>query len=181
MLTIKSNIQPEMNALADKLALLGAPDLLRLIAVTLLPIVHDRIHVHGLVADGTPIGLYSDTYMKVRTGVYPSNGVYKSGPRKGETRSKGVYTKGAHKGEPRIQYNRSADRQVILSLTRQMENDFSVVEQNDIVGLGFKNELNYIKARFNENTYGKIIYGLTADEQQLSLVVAQDYVNHVIN
>jgi len=38
----------------------------RQVAVKMLPIIHDRIHKYGLKADGSNIGTYSSSYLKVR-------------------------------------------------------------------------------------------------------------------
>lgn len=50
-------------------------------------------------------------------------------------------------------HNRTSDPKVIASLTRQMENDFTVVGIDDTVGLGFQNEWNGKKANFIEKLY----------------------------
>lgn len=69
-------------------------------------------------------------------------------------------------------YNRTADPKVILSLTGQMENDWSVIALgNQSYGLGYKNSLNADKANWNEDRYGKI-FALTKDElKQVQLIV----------
>ena len=43
-------------------------------------------------------------------------------------------------------YNRSSDKKVVISLTRQLENDFSVIATEKGYGLGFKNIFNLKKA-----------------------------------
>lgn len=69
-------------------------------------------------------------------------------------------------------YNRTTDPKVILSLTGQMENDWSVIALgNQSYGLGYKNSLNADKANWNEDRYGKI-FALTKDElKQVQLIV----------
>lgn len=63
-------------------------------------------------------------------------------------------------------YNRTASRRVILSLTRQMENDWSIIPLgNATYGLGFKNSFNADKAGWAEERYGRV-YGLTKEEKQ---------------
>lgn len=70
MITMKSNIQvvigKEISKLKEFLDPLGQQNLLRTIAVSMLPVVHDRIHVQGLDANGSPIGTYSPGYLKRR-------------------------------------------------------------------------------------------------------------------
>ena len=43
-------------------------------------------------------------------------------------------------------HNRSADSKVIISLTRQLENDWSVIATSKGYGIGFKNPFNYQKS-----------------------------------
>lgn len=124
----------------------GQADFLRAVCLSMLPVVHDRIHVNGKAADGSPIGIYSDLYLK--------------------------YT--------RPKNNRGTDPKVILSLTRQMENDFSVVADGSRYGLGFKNEVNAQKSEWAEQTYKKKIYSLTNEEKEQAVNAANEYVNGVL-
>ena len=119
----------------------GQGNLLRALTVSMLPVVHDRIHERGEDAAGGQIGTYSPSYLK--------------------------YT--------RPKYNRSNDPKVILSLTRQMENDFSAVAESDRYGLGFKNPLNFDKATWLEGTYKKKIYALQDKERDLAITLGQEY------
>lgn len=48
-------------------------------------------------------------------------------------------------------HQRSADRKVIISLTRQLENDWSVIATQNGYGIGFKNPFNLEKARWAES------------------------------
>lgn len=63
-------------------------------------------------------------------------------------------------------YNRSADNKIIVSLTRQLENDWSVIATDQGYGIGFLNPLNFQKARWVEENKGKKIFSLSAPEQQ---------------
>ena len=148
MITVKINMAnfTSDDKLAEFVSLKGQADAMRAVALSMLPVVHDRIHVEGKAADGAGIGNYSKSYLK--------------------------YT--------RPKNNRSNDPKVILSLTRQMENDFSVVSQGDRYGLGFKNPLNFDKARWAEETYKKKIYGLTEVERNLAITAANEYVNGIL-
>jgi len=60
-------------------------------------------------------------------------------------------------------YNRTSSTKVILSLTKQMETDFGVIDVAGNIGLGFKNSIDYDKAIWNEERFGNI-YGLTDSE-----------------
>jgi len=70
-------------------------------------------------------------------------------------------------------YKRTADSTVILALTKQMENDFSVQETQLGYGLGYNNPLNYQKAQWNELRFNKLIFGLTNEEQLIANEVAK--------
>lgn len=115
--------------------ILGATsDVYRQIALELIPVIHDRIHIQGKAADNREIGDYSLAYVRIRT-----------------KRNK-----------------RSADPKVILSLTRQMENDYAVIATSRGWGIGFSNQLNLQKAKWNNKRYdGRPIYDLTAEEVKL--------------
>lgn len=63
-------------------------------------------------------------------------------------------------------FARSADRKIIVSLTRQLENDWSVIATDSGYGIGFLNPLNFQKARWVEERKGKKIFFLSPSEQQ---------------
>lgn len=63
-------------------------------------------------------------------------------------------------------FNRSADSKIIVSLTRQLENDWNVIATDDGYGIGFLNSHNFDKARWVEQNKGKKIFSLSATEQQ---------------
>jgi hypothetical protein len=70
----------------------------------------------------------------------------------------------------RERYNRTEGKKVVLSLTRQMENDLSVVVDGDRIGIGFKNPDNYEKAVFLEEKYQKhVLSQLTPAEQAIMI------------
>ena len=110
MITITTNLDKTFLKISEQLRSAISPDtLLRHVAVNMLPVVRDRIHVEGLDAENTQIGTYSPGYMKVRTGVFATNEIFKKGKNKGATKPTGVFTKGKKKGQPRPQYNRTLD------------------------------------------------------------------------
>lgn len=158
-----SELIAKLKVIADK------ENLSKTIASSLVGEVRDRIHVRGLDKDGRPIGNYSKGYMKVRTGIgYRNAPIITRGKNKGKTRNPGTFSKGKNIGEPRPVYNRGTDSKVILSLTRQMENDFGIVfNGSDGYGLGYKNELNFKKSQWAEENYRKEIFALTAQEENL--------------
>lgn len=61
-------------------------------------------------------------------------------------------------------YNRSADAKIIVSLTRQLENNWSVIATGRGYGIGFLNPFNLQKARWVEENKGKKIFSLSRSE-----------------
>ena len=85
----------------------------------------------------------------------------------------GTYNKGYLSLRMR-KYNRGADSKIIVSLTRQLENDWSVIATDDGYGIGFLNALNFQKARWVEQNKEKVIFSLSpAEQQHVNEVVAQ--------
>lgn len=81
-------------------------------------------------------------------------------------------------------YNRTADRKIVLSLTRQMENDMKPIPlpSGDGWGIGYSNPFNYEKAIANERRENvAILTALTDDEDKMVDEIAEDYVNDLIN
>lgn len=77
--------------------------------------------------------------------------------------------------------NRGRNPKVILSLTGQMENDFSIVSsQANRYGLGFKNTLNADKAEWVQDEYGRV-YDLTQQETDHAGLVANDFIAQYLN
>jgi hypothetical protein len=70
-------------------------------------------------------------------------------------------------------YNRTAETKIIVSLTRQLENDWNVIATDQGYGIGFLNPFNFQKARWVEAIKGKKIFFLSPSEQQ--------YVNDTVN
>jgi hypothetical protein len=121
--------------------------ILRAVLSGVFPTLKKRIHTEGKDSSGNQIGNYTPEYMKVRTG------------------------KWKYKGR---NLNRTGDNKVIISLTRQMENDMSILINNRIYAIGYKNEINRKKVDWVTNTYGKNIFNLTEQEKQLALQIAKD-------
>lgn len=78
--------------------------------------------------------------------------------------------------ERQRKYQRSSDPKIIVSLTRQLENDWSVIATAQGYGIGFKNKFNLQKARWVEAQKG-VIFSLTAEENQY----ANDFIAHKTN
>jgi hypothetical protein len=179
MTQYNSNVSIVVGSLKQKLiGLKENPDaMLRTVAFTVLPEMKKRVHVDGRDSTGNQIGTYSTEYMKVRTGDFGNSGRFSKGKKKGEVKDAGVISRGPGKGKPRPKYNRTADTKVILSLTRQMENDMSVLPSGTGYGIGYNNQDNFKKSQYNEATYKKKIWNLTEEEKLLAKDTAQLFVD----
>lgn len=96
---------------------------------------------------------------------------------------KGLKADGSRIGEYKNSYlkkrekeNRGRDTKVILSLTRQMEQDFVPVSENDQYGLGFNNDTNFDKATWMEERFPNT-YNLSEEETEMAEQVITDYLN----
>jgi hypothetical protein len=164
MIKIKSNISGVMRNVSSHMdALANTQDMLRYVATNMIPEIRHRIHVEGKATDGNQIGTYSPGYLKLRTEGYKSETI----------------TRGKGKGNPRTvqSLNRESDSKVIISATRQLENDYAVIPTARGYGIGFKNPENAKKAEYCEETYNKPIFPMTSGEQQKAVALAVDYIN----
>lgn len=148
MIKVETNWTQFISNLNFKIEGIKNPEtVLRQVAVDMLPIVRNRVHVEGKDASGSGIGTYSSSYLKRRQN----------------------------------KYNRTGDSKVIISLTRQMENDFSLIALGNGYGLGYKNADNFAKTFFVEATYGKKIFALTSEEKGQAIKVAQAATHKLLN
>lgn len=178
----QSNVSRIVRIKVAQLEQLQNPDqMLRTVAVAVLPELKKRVHVEGKASDGSQIGTYSAAYMKVRTGNYANASTYKKGKNKGKNKDAGTFTSGTNEGKPRPKYNRTADMKVIGSLTRQMENDLVTAPSGSGYGIGFTNSFNYKKSQWFEETYKKNIWKLTVEENDLANRVAEEFVRETLN
>lgn len=151
------------------------------VVIDLLSLVAIRIHHDGKASDGSQIGEYSDAYMRVRTGTFSNSEKISKGKNKGKNKNSGTATKGANKGNTRVNYNRTGDRKVILSLTRQLENDYAIIGITQGWAIGFHNSHNADKARWNNHRYsGKVIYELTNNELKYAIEKAKEVIKKTI-
>ena len=168
MITVKTNIGKAVEVNITTLKNLSDNDkILRTCATSVLDLLKKRIHTDGKDAEGNQIGTYSKGYMVFRTGSFQNAGRNKKGKNIGKLKNAGVFIKGANKEAARPKYNRSSDTKVILSLTRQMENDMKVITvKSGYYGIGFSNKLNFDKSQWCEKTYKKEgkIYALSSEE-----------------
>ena len=198
MIQYNSNVSVIVGQYTQKLIELGQnPDaLLRTVALTVLPELKKRVHVEGKDSACNQIGTYSPGYMKLRTGNYGNSKRYAKGKNKGELKDAGVKTK-QHVATPfgkskyavqnieadkiaRPNYHRTDDTKVIISLTRQLENDESVLPSGTGYGIGFNNPDNFKKSQYAEATYKKQIWKLTEEERQLARTTAQQFTDEYL-
>jgi hypothetical protein len=181
MINYNSNISVVIKAKLEQIqALKNNPDpILRTVALAVLPELKHRVHVEGKDSSGGQIGTYSPGYMVLRTGSFKNAGKISKGANKGKLKNAGTFTKGKSEekaGTTRPQYHRDSDSKVILSLTRQMENDLSVVATGNGYGIGYLNPDNLKKARWCEETYRKkILSKLTKEEIVLAKKTAVEF------
>lgn len=181
-ININTNLAQVNEAIQTKLKLLGAPEtFLRPLCFDLIDLMTRRIHIDGVASDGGQIGTYSPAYMKVRTGNYGNSTRITRGPNKGTLKNSGVYTKGGHKGGARPAYNRSSDPKVIVSLTRQLENNWSVIATPNGFGIGFTNPFNLQKARWVEAQKKKEIFSLSNAERDYAIQFINDKTAETLN
>jgi hypothetical protein len=191
MIKVTSNISVVIKAKLDQIeALRKNPDpILRTVALAVLPELKHRVHIEGKDSSGGQIGTYSPGYMKIRTGDFANAEKISKGANKGKLKNAGKFTEAAISlnkqtgvfntdkvGQARPKYNRSSDTKVILSLTRQMENDLAVVATGTGYGIGYLNPDNLKKARYCELTYKKkILTKLTKGEIDLAKKTAVEF------
>ena len=196
MIQYNSNISIIIRGFRNKLVDLAQdPDpMLRTVALTVLPEMKKRIHVDGRDSNGNQIGTYSPEYMKVRTGDFANSDRFKKGKSKGELKNAGTFTDraitlnkkaGVFTGEDKVgkarpNYHRTADTKVIASLTRQMENDMSVLPSGSGYGIGYNNADNFKKSQYVEATYKKKIFSITTEERELAKQTAQNFLDNFL-
>lgn len=175
--------------------------LIRPVAFDLIDMMTKRIHVDGIASDGAQIGTYSPGYMKVRTGDFKNSVRFVRGAQKGQVKNAGTFTDatirlnkqtGVFTGEEksgtaRPNYNRTSDTKIIVSLTRQLENDWSVIATEKGYGIGFLNQFNLQKARWVEEGQGtgpenpREIFSLTKAEQEFAVEEINRRIDDAIN
>jgi hypothetical protein len=89
----------------------------------------------------------------------------------------GQYSNSYLKQRQRKPLNRTADSKIIVSATRQLENDWSVIATQKGYGIGFKNAFNLQKMRWVEQGQGKKIGDLTPDEEKYAI----EYLNELVS
>jgi hypothetical protein len=87
----------------------------------------------------------------------------------------GTYSNSYLKQRQRPPLNRTGDTKIIVSATRELENDWSVIATQKGYGIGFKNPFNLQKLRWVEQGQGKKIGDLTPDEEKYVV----DYLNEL--
>ncbi len=78
-------------------------------------------------------------------------------------------------------FKRSGDPKIIVSLTRQLENDWSVLGTPSGWGIGFNNPFNAQKMKWVELQKGKKIAALSASEKDYAINKVQTLLNDELN
>lgn len=78
-------------------------------------------------------------------------------------------------------YKRDSNSKIIVSLTRQLENNWSVIATQSGYGIGFANPFNLQKARWVEGNKGKTIFSLSGPEQQYATERINELVSDALN
>lgn len=76
--------------------------------------------------------------------------------------------------------NRGKDTKVIVSLTRQLENNWSVLETTNGYGIGFTNPFNKEKLGWVEEQKGKVISSLSNEEINYAFERVNELVENAI-
>lgn len=197
-LTITTNLKEVLTSLGQDFQTIFNKDyLLRPVAIEVIPLMTERIHKEGKASDGSQIGTYSNGYMKVRTGNFRNAVKFKRGKNAGKIKNAGAKTRqrvatpfGKSRyayqnieadGVPRENYHRSSDTKVIVSLTRQLENNWSVLETEKGYGIGFTNPFNAEKLGWVETVKKKVIRELTAEELDYAFERINELIANALN
>jgi phage gpG-like protein len=182
MITIRSNVLLVTANLIKKMhAIADIQSILRPVAVDVLNMMTERIHEKGIAADGGQIGTYSPRYMKLRTGNYKNSSRYTRGTKAGKAKDAGLHLRGKNIGKARPRYNRTNDTKVIVSLTRQLENDWAIIGTAKGYAIGFNNPFNAKKMRWVEGIKKKKIAMLTAEERAYAIERFRKLANEKLN
>lgn len=92
----------------------------------------------------------------------------------------GTYSTGYLKLRQR-KYKRDASNKVIVSLTRQLENNWSVIATQNGYGIGFINPFNLQKGRWVEEGKDKKIFSLSKTETQYAVDRINELVADALN
>lgn len=133
------------NVLAKFSELQNPETVSRAAAAAVLPEIRQRIHVEGKKSDGSEIGTYSNSYLKLR----------------------------------QKKYNRTADTKVIASLTRQLENGYTLTATENGYTIGNTSPENDEKIQWLEEKYGTI-WNLTEKERADVMLVANDMAGKIL-
>ena len=185
MIAIKTNIGKVVEVSITALRKLSDNDkMVRTCATSVLDLMKKRIHTDGKDADGNPIGTYSKGYIVIRTGSFQNAARVSKGKNIGKLKNAGSFSKGNNVGASRPKYNRTSDPKVILSLTREMENDEKVLPlKSGSYGIGFSNKQNFDKSQWCEKTYKKEgkIFSLSSNEVEAVNLIVQNFVTNALS
>ena len=180
-ITITTNFGEVLTSLGQSInTIFDKNYLLRPVAIETIPNLTKRIHQDGKASDGSQIGTYSSGYLALRSGNYKNAGKKNSGFfTKGQNATLSVKKKKLNAKRP--SYNRGSDTKVIVSLTRQLENNWSVMETPKGYGIGFTNSFNADKLGWVEEAKKKIIRELTTQEIDYAFERINELITDALN
>jgi len=179
-MAITSNIAEVLNIVYERLEGVNVKEMTAIQASTLIAEMRKRIHKDGKSSDGGQIGKYSTGYIAVRSGIFKNSGKQSKGVKTVKVKNAGTKTKGADTGSKRTNYNRGTDPKVIISLTGQLENGYTIMPLANGTAIGFANTENFNKSQWVEKTYKKKIFNVTKDELKMIYEAGQDYINDTL-
>jgi hypothetical protein len=194
MIEIKDNIKNVLGSLTARLKLfdrgsVGYDGLARTVASTALAQLKSRIHEQGKAADGSDIGTYSTKpiYVSVKNNPGRSFGlptgktgryVFKTGKKAGERHASKYFPGGYNQYKTEI--GRNTLGKVNLSLSGQMNNQFTVQPSSNGYGIGWGDTEFTDRAKGFELKYKKKIWALSKEELQLVKDTAKKYVTDAL-
>jgi len=184
MITIKiklPNIEEKLKTFAKGGE--GYDTVLRGVASSMIGVIKKRIHEDGKAADDSNIGQYDTTnplYVNPNKSPKAFAPVGKTGKTKfknGQPHKTKYFD--SYKGF-RENIGRPTDK-VNLSLTGQMNSQFTIIPTENGYGLGWNNTEMYERSKGLETKYGKKIWSLTDEESEIAADVAAFETGKVID
>lgn len=184
---LRTNIHQVIDPIVQKLQSPVPYDkVLRIVATSMLGEIKVRIHQKGIASDGSDIGKYSTkpAYFPPVSGLpkFDAQGktgkkVFASGEKKGQAHKTRYFETGYSglRGATGRQVSK-----VDLSLTGQLDKQFTIIPTEKGYGLGWPDAEKLIRAKGLEKHYGKEIWNLTADEREKAILIANEEINNAI-
>jgi hypothetical protein len=186
----ESNIDDILKSLNGKLSKIDkSKSMIREIASTLYANITRRIHNEGQDVNDSPIGSYSTKPTLVGASSFinktAANKVFGSAAKRKQL--EWVTYKGRHLavlegGYKQIRSLEGKDTSnVNLFRTGQLRRDFGFEAQGKDYVIGFKSEYGSKLKKYQEEHWGKKIWGVTKEDQKIALQIFERYINKTLN